>query len=153
MSSSACGGMSSGGPIDIRGGTLAGTGTLTGNLYNYGGKVSPGSPAQSGSTGILNVSGNYRQEPQGTLKVNLKGSTPGSGFDQLRVTKQAELAGTLDLDRATTYSPGLTTKLKVLTMASRLGKFDRLQDTTLPNSREWYAAYGSRDVTLGVARG
>jgi len=84
--------------------------------------------------------------------VNLKGSTPGSGFDQLRVTKQAVLAGTLDLDRATTYAPGLTTKLKVLTMASRLGKFERLQDTTLPNGREWYAVYGSRDVTLGVIK-
>jgi hypothetical protein len=59
----------------------------------------------------------------------------------------------MDLDRATTYSPGPTTKLKVLTMASRLGKFDRLQDTTLPNSREWYAIYGSHDVALGVAKG
>jgi hypothetical protein len=122
-------------------------------VYNYGGTVSPGNPAQSGSTGILNVAGNYRQEPQGTLKVNLKGSTPGSGFDQLRVTKQAVLAGTLDLDRATTCAPGLTTKLKVLTMASRLGKFDRLPDTTLPNAREWYAVYGTRDVTLGVIKG
>jgi fibronectin-binding autotransporter adhesin len=146
------GGLSSGGPIDIPGGTLAGTGTVTGNLYNYGGTVSPGNPAQSGSTGILNVAGNYRQEPQGTLKVNLKGSTPGNGFDQLRVTKQVALAGILDLDRATTYAPGLTTKLKVLTMASRLGKFDRFQDTTLPNGREWYAVYGSRDVTLGVIK-
>jgi fibronectin-binding autotransporter adhesin len=147
------GSLSSGGPIDIRGGTLAGTGTLTGNLYNYGGTVSPGNPVQSGSTGILNVAGNYRQEPQGTLKVNLKGSTPGSGFDQLRVTEQAVLDGTLDLDRATSYTPGLTTKLKVLTMASRLGRFDRLQDTTLPNGREWYAVYGSHDVTLGVIKG
>jgi hypothetical protein len=37
-------------------------------------------------------------------------------------------------------------------MASRLGKFDRFQDTTLPNGREWYAVYGSRDVTLGVIK-
>jgi fibronectin-binding autotransporter adhesin len=147
------GGLSSGGPVDLRDGTLAGTGKVTGNLHNYGGTVSPGNPARAGSTGILNVAGNYSQEPQGTLKVNLKGSTPGSGFDQLRVTRQAVLGGTLDLDRATTYTPGLTTKLKVMTMASRLGKFDRLQDTTLPNGREWYAAYGPRDVTLGVARG
>ena len=147
------GGLSSGGPVDLRDGTLAGTGKVTGNLHNYGGTVSPGNPARAGSTGILNVAGNYSQEPQGTLKVNLKGSTPGSGFDQLRVTRQAVLDGTLDLDRAPTYIPGLTTKLKLMTMASRLGKFDRLQDTTLPNGREWYAAYGPRDVTLGVVRG
>jgi hypothetical protein len=38
-------------------------------------------------------------------------------------------------------------------MASRLGKFDRLPDTTLPNAREWYAVYGTRDVTLGVITG
>jgi fibronectin-binding autotransporter adhesin len=147
------GSLSSAGPINIRGGTLAGTGTITGNLYNYGGTLSPGNPAQAGSTGIVNVAGNYRQEPEGTLKVNLKGSTPGSGFDQLRVTQQAVLDGKLDLDRASTYEPGLITKLKVLTTASRVGKFNQLQDTAIPNGREWYAVYGSHDVTLGVVKG
>ena len=147
------GGLSSDGPIGLKGGMLAGTGKVTGNLHNYGGTVSPGNPARAGSTGILNVAGSYSQEPQGILKVNLKGSTPGSGFDQLRVSRQAILDGTMDLDRATTYTPELTTKLAVMTMASRLGRFDRLQDTTLPNGREWYAAYSPRTVSLGVVRG
>jgi hypothetical protein len=146
------GSLSSGGPIELRGGSLAGTGTITGNLYNFGGTVAPGSPAQAGSTGILNIAGNIRQEPHGILKVNLKGSRPGSGFDQLRVTGQTVLDGTLDLDTASTYAPGNTTKLKVLTMASRLGKFDQLKDTVLSGGREWYAIYSLRDVTLGVVR-
>jgi hypothetical protein len=30
---------------------------------------------------------------------------------------------------------------------------DLAEVTTLPNGREWYAAYGPRDVTLGVVRG
>lgn len=38
-------------------------------------------------------------------------------------------------------------------VTSRLGRFDRLQDTMLPNGREWYAVYGSHDVTLGVVKG
>jgi hypothetical protein len=144
------GSLSSGGPIELRGGSLAGTGTITGNLYNFGGTVAPGSPAQAGSTGILNVAGNYRQEPRGILKMNLKGSTPGSGFDQLRVTRQSVLDGTLDLDTASGHAPGTSTKLKVLTMTNRLGAFKQLKDPGLPNGREWYADYNAGDVTLRV---
>jgi hypothetical protein len=101
---------------------------------------------------ILPGAGNHRQETQGILKVNLKDSTPGSGFDQLRVTKQSVLDGTLDLDTASGYAPGLTARLKVLTMVRRLGTFDQVKDTVLPGGREWYATYRSRDVTLGVLK-
>jgi hypothetical protein len=146
------GSLSSGGPIDLRGGRLAGTGTITGNLYNSGATIAPGSPTKAGSTGILNVAGNYRQEPQGILKMNLKGSRPGSEFDQLRVSMQAVLDGTLDLDTASGYAPTTSTNLKVLTMASRLGEFSQLKDTRLPNARAWYAAYNTGDVTLRVRR-
>jgi hypothetical protein len=146
------GSLSSGGPIDLRGGRLAGVGTITGNLYNSGATIAPGSPTKAGSTGILNVAGNYRQEPQGILKMNLKGSRPGSEFDQLRVSMQAVLDGMLDLDTASGYAPTTSTNLKVLTMASRLGEFSQLKDTRLPNARAWYAAYNTGDVTLRVRR-
>lgn len=146
------GSLASGGPIDLRGGRLAGVGTITGNLYNYGATIAPGSPTKAGSTGIINVAGNYRQEPQGILKMNLKGSRPGTEFDQLRVAQQAVLDGTLDLDTASGYTPTTSTKLKVLTMTSRLGEFRQLKDTRLPNARAWYADYNAGDVTLRVRR-
>ena len=82
----------------------------------------------------------------------MKGYTPGSGFDQLRVSKQAVLDGTLDLDTASTYTTGLATKLKVLTMTNRVGKFNQLKDTRLANGREWFAGYNASGVTLGVRK-
>lgn len=137
----------------IHDGTLAGEGTITGNLYNTGGVVAPGEPGTAGSTGIINVVGNYRQQAEGILNIDLKGSTAGRGFDQLRVTKQAALDGILDLDTASTYTPGLTTRLKVLMAGQRLGTFDRgLKDPQLPNGREWFAIYRPLDVTLGARR-
>jgi hypothetical protein len=139
-------------PLSIGGGSLAGRGTITGNVYNIRGVVAPGEPDNAGSTGIIKVVGNYRQQSEGTMNIDLKGSTPGRGFDQLQVTRQAVLDGTLDLDRASTYTPGLTTRLKVLTAGQRLGKFGGLKDPQLPSGRQWYAIYRALDVTLGVRR-
>ena len=42
--------------------------------------------------------------------------------------------------------------LKVLTDGERLGKYQTLQDPTIPNGWEWYAIYTSTGVTLGVVR-
>jgi hypothetical protein len=57
----------------------------------------------------------------------------------------------VDLDTASTFAPGTSTKLKVLTAGQVTGSgFTRLQDPGLPNGREWYATYNPRDVTLGV---
>jgi hypothetical protein len=138
--------------VYIAGGTLAGAGTIKGNLYNNGGTVAPGAPGTAGSVGIIRVAGNYRQEPEGTLKLDLKGATAGSSFDQLRVSGQAALDGTLDLNTARGYAPSTSTKLKVLPSGSRVGVFKRIDDALLPNSRKWYAIYGPTGVTLGVKR-
>ncbi|HJQ30410.1 MAG TPA: hypothetical protein VJ827_13810 [Rubrobacter sp.] len=57
------------------------------------------------------------------------------------------LDGTLDPDTASGYTPAGSTKLKVLTMASRLGEFRQLKDIRLPNARQWYAVYNTGDAT------
>lgn len=132
--------------LDLLGGTLVGTGTITADVRNDGATIAPGT---AGSTGILRIVGDYGHLLDGPLKVDLKGTTPGSGFDQLQVTGTASFKGTLDLDTARGFAPGTTTKLKVLTAGQRSGTF-HLLDRTLPNGREWYAIYSPRDVTLGV---
>ncbi len=71
-------------------GILDGHGTIDGNVLNQG-VVSPG-----GSIGILTVDGNYTQTSGSTLTIEVTPSTvAGSGYDQLRVTGKASLAGTL----------------------------------------------------------
>ena len=75
--------------LNIQGGTLKGSGTVTGGVSN-GGTVAPGL-----SPGILNVVGNYSQTAAGKLAIELNGTTVGTQYDQLNVTGTVALAGTL----------------------------------------------------------
>jgi fibronectin-binding autotransporter adhesin len=144
---------SAGQPVKLMGGSLVGKGAIAANVRNLGATVAPGAPNTAGSTGIIKISGNYTHSgADATLKADLKGATPGTGFDQLQVTGEALVNwGVLDID--TGFAPGTTTKLKVLTAGKRLGSgFTRLKDPGLPNDREWYAIYNPLNVTLGVRR-
>jgi hypothetical protein len=136
--------------MELMGGSLVGTGTIATNVQNLDSTVAVG--ATPGSTGILRIAGDYTHPGSGSvLKVDLKGTNPGRQFDQLQVTGEALVNwGPLDLDTASTFAPGTSTKLKVLTAGQVTGSgFTRLQDPGLPNGRECYATYNLRDVTLG----
>jgi hypothetical protein len=93
--------------------TTAGDFTNTGNLT-----LGPGS--------MFRVTGNYIQDPTGTLEVQL-GDVPASGqFGQLVVSNQATLNGTLQIDLVNGYpgNPGDT--FTIVTFGSRSGDFTTL---------------------------
>lgn len=89
----------SGAQVRVQGGTLKGVGTVGSVLDVSGGTVAPGL-----STGILKANGSYAQGAGGTLEVEIGGSTPGSGHDQLDVGTTASLDGTLDIVTRTARS-------------------------------------------------
>ena len=91
------GSVSSANGLNIQGGTLKGTGTITGNVFN-GSTVAPGL-----SPGTLTVNGNYSQTAAGTLAVELNGLTAGTQYDQLVVNGSVALAGSLAV--TTGFSP------------------------------------------------
>ena len=74
----------------IAGGALTGTGTIVGNVNNSGGTVLPGA-----SPGVLTINGNYVQGPGGALAIDIGGTTAGTQYDQLIVSGNASLGGTL----------------------------------------------------------
>jgi hypothetical protein len=74
--------------VDIKGGTLEGSGTITGSLTEEGGQLNPGN-----SPGTFNVSGNYTQTAGGTLDIELGTSS----FDILAITGTGTFAGALDI--------------------------------------------------------
>ena len=76
-------------------GNLRGSGSVIGRVANDG-IVSPGTSVAP--VGILHVTGNYDQTLNGVLKIELGGTTPGTEFDQLHVSGQLSLGGTLDVD-------------------------------------------------------
>lgn len=70
------------------GGTVSGTGTIVGNLSNYGGTLSPGN-----SPGTLHVAGNFLMQG-GTYLVEVGGTGPG-------MTDLLDVTGTASLTNAT----------------------------------------------------
>jgi hypothetical protein len=93
-----------GGPgLVLAGGALTGEGSITGNVNNTGGTVTPGA-----SPGILTISGNYTQGPSGVLDMEIGGTTAGTQYDQLLVTGNASLGGTLNATLINAFVPAAT---------------------------------------------
>ena len=109
---------SASGPLNFYGGTLQGVGTITGNVANIGGTVSPGN-----SPGILHIAGNYSQGPTGTLNIELGGVISGTQYDLLDVTGAASLNGTLDVSLINSFTPISGTVFQIVNFSTRSGDF------------------------------
>ena len=79
------------GTLNLRGGTLQ-FDSFSGNLDNTGGTVKLGH-----SLGITAVSGNYSQDTNSTLAIDIRGLHAGIEYDVLKVTGLVVLDGMLDI--------------------------------------------------------
>ena len=119
------------GTFNFSGGTLALTGTFTGDLHVPdagtltgtgtvgGGVISAGLVAPGSSPGILTIDGDYTQLATGSLAIQITGLTPGSEYDRLAVTGDAALAGSLAiiLDG---FSPSLGDSFAIMSIGGSL---------------------------------
>ncbi|MFO0874239.1 MAG: hypothetical protein U0575_09745 [Phycisphaerales bacterium] len=112
--------LSGGGTMQLQGGTLSGNGQVTGGLVNNtGGTVAPGS-----SAGLLSLGAGYTQAVNGALDVQIGGLVPGTQYDQLAVTGNASLAGTLRVSRINGFLPVPSDEFTILTTTgTRTGTF------------------------------
>jgi hypothetical protein len=133
--------------VNIEGGTLGGegevsvgTGPLSGQVRNLTGRVEPGDPI-----GQLAINGDYSQQENATLAIDLSGTTAGTQYDQLLVDRFAFLAGTLEVDLLS-FTPALNASFTILTAAEGIfGQFDNL---LLPIGFDWDVNYNANDVVL-----
>ena len=140
------------------GATLAGHGTIGGNLVNSG------IVGQGNSPGTLTVGGNYTQNPGGTLRIGVGGLAPGQ-HDLLAVNGSAAVGGTLQFIRLGNFNlqPGdqitfLTAKNGISgtfgTVENSLlgtGTIVNVEVTSLANSVVLEGTQGSFANTPGVA--
>lgn len=108
------------------GGTLAGRGTLVGNVINTNGIVSPGS-----SPGRLSIEGNYTQLAGGLLFIEVGGNSAGDDFDRLTVSGTVDLAGVLQVERLGDFVPDAEDRFAVLGFDSRIGEFDSVNSDSI----------------------
>ena len=121
------------------GGTLGGTGIITGAVTVYGGSVvSPGTGIGILTLGALDLSNG------GTLRIQVSGySTAGTSFDQLKVTGTLTLGGSLtlllDLNGLSTH--GIATRFVV--DGSELGSFGTIWTMNNPFGFSPLVSYGT----------
>ena len=138
--------LSPGGAVGLQGGTLRGTGSITGgDLSNSGGTVAPGT-----SPGTLTLTDDYTQGSGGALAVEISGAAPGTGHDQLVVGGTAALAGTLSV-ATSGFTPSTGQQFKVVdaptppTAPTVTGSFATVQHT---GGSTYSVAVNPTDVTL-----
>ena len=100
------------------GATLNGTGTITGNLTNFG-FFSPGDVP-----GTLTVNGNYTQSPSGTFVEQIASPT---NYSRLLVNGHASLAGALQLSFLNGFRPSAGQQFTIISATGGVsGTFSRV---------------------------
>ncbi|MBA2587296.1 MAG: PEP-CTERM sorting domain-containing protein [Alphaproteobacteria bacterium] len=99
-------------------GTLQGTGTVTGNVSNVGGKVRGG---DNGAPGALAVTGTYDQQITAAFETTIAGTNPAQ-VGRLNVGGVATLSGALDVvTQSFTFAAGEL--FNIMNFASSIGDF------------------------------
>jgi hypothetical protein len=139
--------------VNIEGGVLAGegevfvgTGPLAGQVRNLSGRIEPGDPV-----GLLTIEGDLSQQKEGTLAIDLGGTTAVTQHDQLDVGRFAFLGGTLQVFLVNlgggAFVPAVGNTFTILTADDVNGTFDNL---SAPSGFEWDLTYNPTSVVLSV---
>lgn len=142
--------------MTLNGGVVRGAGMLTANVTNNGASVEPGA-----SPGILNIAsntnpviaGNYTQGEAASLRLEIGGTEPGGGHDQLVVSGTAALGGGLNLQLVDGFMPKVGDEFVILTAASRTGTFSRVSGVQIAQGVQLEVRYNPADVTVRVVKG
>jgi autotransporter-associated beta strand protein len=126
-------------------GTLAGTGTIFGNVVNNS-RVSPGS---IGAPGTLTITGNYTQAQFATLMLQIAGTSAGE-FSVLNVLGNANLNGFLDPVLLNGFAPTLGDSFIFLNYASLTGEFSHIKHRFFGNGLQWSVIYEANHAILTV---
>lgn len=127
-------------PLVLQGGALTGNGTVIGSVINRAAVVPGGSP------GTLTITGDYTEERDAQLFVELSGTAPGREFDQLVVNGTASLGGTLNVSLPNDFFPPPGSAYAFLLAGTRTGEFARV-DPEL-NTLGLKLDYGRNGATL-----
>ncbi|MFA5906360.1 MAG: VPLPA-CTERM sorting domain-containing protein, partial [Desulfobacula sp.] len=92
--------------------------TVTNGFINYG-VVAPGQ-----SPGSLTITGDYTQDPIGTLLIELGGYIQGMDYDYLNITGSATLAGILEVTLWDGFNPQNGDFFDILQAGNITGEFD-----------------------------
>lgn len=140
--------------VQLQGGTILGTGTVTGDVNNSGGTVQPGvQPTNVGGfvPGTLTINGNYTQGSAGGLDIELLSDAP-DGFGLLDVSCLVTLDGTVDFFAYPGFDPQVGEDFTFLLGGSISGEFASLdaEGWSCPIEDTCFVVYGAHSVSLDI---
>jgi uncharacterized repeat protein (TIGR01451 family) len=132
------------GTLSLNGGTLVGNGTIAGAVDNHA-IVAPGA-----SPGTLTISGDYVQASDGELDIQIGGTTPGTDYDQLLVSGNVTLAGTLSVSHINSFVPATGNTFQILTYGGRPNStaFATINGLDYGSGNTLVPTYGASDLQL-----
>jgi hypothetical protein len=133
-----------GGVLRGNGTVFVGTGPINGAVRNLGGRVEPGN-----DIGRLNITGDFANLDDGTLAIQLGGTTAATQYDVLALSRFAFLDGTLEVTFANGFVPSVGNMFTFITTASN-GVFGEFENLQLPGGFQWDVDYLSSSVVLKV---
>lgn len=101
-------------------------------------------------TTVLHIDGHFDQAADGTLAIDLAGLTPGT-HDQLAITGNAALDGTIEIDLAPGFTPDASDTFTVLTADSITGNFAGVTGDRIDGYTPYVATVVSNAVVLRLA--
>lgn len=130
-----------GGTVNINSATFFGVGAIVADVNNISSQINPG-PAAS-TPGILNITGDYSQNSSDALNIEVGGTNPGTGFDQLNISALATLAGGLNISLINGFVPTFCNRFQIITYGSYSSDFNSVTGLDLGGG-----LFFRRDVTL-----
>jgi Tol biopolymer transport system component len=127
-------------------GTLQGSGGIAGRVTVLaGGRVAPGT-----SAGTLNVD-ELELKSGATLEIEIGGTTPGTQYDQVHVTGELALGGSLDVSLVN-FNPSAGQSFNILDWGSLSGTFAALDLPALTGSLAWNTSqlYTAGILSVGI---
>lgn len=139
----------------LAGGLLEGAGTLDcGSVVNQA-RLSPGTTTSP--TGIFDFQVGthatrsvYQQDAAATLAMDLLGTTPGTGHDQVIISGRALLGGTLEINAPAEFDPAIGQEFTILTASKVEGTFGQVVANRTMVGKKFAVIYQPKSVKVAV---
>ena len=129
------------GGLQMKGGVLDGSGTINGDVTVDGGAVNVGH-----SPGLMTINGNFTMTANGLMNMEIWGTYPGYQYDQLKVSGNTYVNGTLNVIFGTSTMPNQYAFWHMKYGYYLGGKFHSVWFYNVPPGRYYNLTYSSSGV-------
>jgi hypothetical protein len=134
--------------INASNGSIDGSGTLdlsSAASFNNSGSLNPG-----GNLGKLTVLGALPLSSSGSINIELGGTSAGVDYDQVSVSGNATLSGTLNVSLFNAFVPSIGDVFSLLTYGLKTGSFSSTNLPALTGGKGWSIDYGATSTSIKV---